>query len=267
MKSYNAIYYLLFVLLIMGGFASMAQNSYGFNILGASAIGFAALFLFQVISILNVKGKFDIFQGVELSCLFLLSSIFALRVFFIHFAHIETAFGVITLLLILVYLRKMVQRFQETRPQNVLLASLILIFHLSIVMYLISLATVPVSSRVSEITGELAFLCLAGFVAACIIKNNFLIMGENVSALKAITRFKDHAVLIISLFFLFTLYAGLTKTGIIPKLYSDEYPQAYFEMVKQAESGKELPVNGSYKYQDFKDKYDQYLKHRAAGGK
>ena len=33
MKSYNSIYYLLAVMLILGGFASMAQNDYGMLIL------------------------------------------------------------------------------------------------------------------------------------------------------------------------------------------------------------------------------------------
>jgi hypothetical protein len=42
-------------------------------------------------------------------------------------------------------------------------------------------------------------------------------------------------------------------------MYTDEYPQAYFELVKQAESGKEKPVNGKYKHEEFKDMYDRFV--------
>ncbi len=40
MKSYNTLYYLLTVLLIMGAFASMAQNSYGMQIISVVCIAF-----------------------------------------------------------------------------------------------------------------------------------------------------------------------------------------------------------------------------------
>jgi len=48
----------------------------------------------------------------------------------------------------------------------------------------------------------------------------------------------------MTLFVLFTAYMGLTKFVILPKMYSDEYPQAYLELVKQAEGGTEKSVNG-----------------------
>ncbi|NJN42639.1 MAG: hypothetical protein HC811_10825 [Flammeovirgaceae bacterium] len=47
MKRYNTAYYLLSVLLILGSFASMAQNDYGSYILGLVTFGFAFLFLLQ----------------------------------------------------------------------------------------------------------------------------------------------------------------------------------------------------------------------------
>jgi hypothetical protein len=55
------------------------------------------------------------------------------------------------------------------------------------------------------------------------------------------------------------LYFGLSGTGILPKLYSNKFPQAYFEMVNNAETGKEKPVNGEFKYQEFKKSYDQFV--------
>jgi hypothetical protein len=42
-------------------------------------------------------------------------------------------------------------------------------------------------------------------------------------------------------------------------MYSDEYPQAYFKLVNNAETGKEKPVNGKYKHQEFKRRYDDFV--------
>jgi hypothetical protein len=39
-------------------------------------------------------------------------------------------------------------------------------------------------------------------------------------------------------------------------MYSDEFPQAYFELVQQAELGKEQPINGKYRHEEFKEKYE-----------
>jgi len=71
-------------------------------------------------------------------------------------------------------------------------------------------------------------------------------------------------LLLISLFFIFFLYYGFTGIGTLPRIYSDEYPQAYFELVNNAETGKEAPVNGKYKHEEFKEKYDRFVKNNMA---
>ena len=95
MKKYNSIFYLLFILLIMGAFASMAQNSYGLKIMGGVAFVFGLLFLIEFISVLREKGKKDIYRLIEPACLLILSVIFALRVFYIHFSFVELFLGFI----------------------------------------------------------------------------------------------------------------------------------------------------------------------------
>jgi len=59
---------------------------------------------------------------------------------------------------------------------------------------------------------------------------------------------------------LFSLYFGLNRVGVLPPIYSDEYPKAYFELIDQSATGKEKPVNGKYKYQEFIEKYHQFLR-------
>ena len=81
MKKYNTYYYLLFVLLIMGAFASMAQNSYGLKVMGGVAFAFSFLFLTQLVFIIKEKGKSNLTGIAELTGLVFISLILGLRVF------------------------------------------------------------------------------------------------------------------------------------------------------------------------------------------
>ena len=118
MKKHNPIYYLLFILLIMGAFASMAQNSYGLKIMGGVAFAFGLVFIIEFVSVLRKEEKADVFTLVEMACLFLLSIIFGLRIFYIRFPYIELIFGMAAILLALVYLRKMTLRFRESQAKK-----------------------------------------------------------------------------------------------------------------------------------------------------
>lgn len=260
MKKYNSIFYLLFILLVMGAFASMAQNSYGIKIMGAVAFIFGIVFIVKLIAALRKKDKKDGYVLLELTGLFLLSIIFGLRVFYIRFPNIEFLFGAAAVLLILVYLRKMILRFNHFRAKNSFLAMLGLFFHLSIILFLISLATVPFSPKLSEFTGAGAFILLLIFLLAGFFRRDLLVDGEKVSAFTMVKRFKDHSVIIVSLFLLFSLYIGFNRIGLLPGIYSDEFPRAYFELVENATSKKEKPVDGKYKYEEFMKKYEQFLK-------
>ena len=53
----NLYYFLLFILLIMGTFASMAQNNYGMKIIGGVAFAFALIFIVEFISVIRKNGK------------------------------------------------------------------------------------------------------------------------------------------------------------------------------------------------------------------
>ena len=85
MKKYNTLYYLLFMLIVMGAFASMAQNDYGTTILGLSAVSFSVLFLVQLISMVITTKNWIKNGAIELVSLCVLAGILAMRVFFIHF--------------------------------------------------------------------------------------------------------------------------------------------------------------------------------------
>ncbi len=260
MKKFNAIFFILFILLVMGAFASMAQNSYGLIIMGGVAFIFGLLFIAEFITLLQNKEKKDLFKLAEPACLAIISFIFGMRVFYIHFNNVEFLFGAAAVLLMLVYVRKMMIRYRHFQSKNKTLAMLVLIFHFSIILFLISLALVPFAAKTAEYSGIASFVFLVFFLVAGFLKRDLLAEGEKVSAFALVQKFKDHSIIIVSLIIMFSFYVGLTKVGILPDIYSDEYPRAYFKLVDNATTGKEKAVEGKYKHEEFMEKYEEFMK-------
>lgn len=265
MKS-NLPYYFLFVLLILGAFASMAQNGYGITILGSVAILFSITFFVRTLAALKIEKK-DWVTLIESLSLATLSMIMALRVFYIHFAFVEILFGLAGLALIAIYLRKAQHAYSTIKPRNFRMAWLTATLLLSITLYTLSMVSVAFFPLASEPAGGAAFGLLILFAIGAITTKEILYEGEKVSVFQFVARFKDLTLVLISLFFLFTLYMGLTKFDWLPRMYSDEFPQSYFELVKQAETGKEKPKNGIYRHQEFKEMYNRFVNRNTNTGK
>jgi len=258
MKNYNKLYYLLTVLLIMGAFASMAQNGYGVKILGAVAIGFAFLFLLELLQAAKKRESAGVLIRLELVDLCIISVLFALRIFQVHFPFIEWIFVLAGASLILVYLKRMTISYKTLHVKNPALSNMVGIFHLCVIFFVLGLIIVPFTQRMATWAGGIALVLLIIFLVYSLLNRKYMLDGNNVTPLLVIARYHDRSILLIALFFLVSLYLTLTSTGILPRIYSDQYPQAYFELVKQAETGKEMPVNGSYKHEAFKKMFEQF---------
>jgi cytochrome b subunit of formate dehydrogenase len=259
MKTYNTIYYLLFVLLIMGAFASMAQNSYGLTLLGAVSVSFGILFLYQFFMSLRHPERKDYLLQAELLALFVLSILFASRIFHFYFPLSEVLFAVAGLVMVFVYLKKMIQRYAGLKSKNLKLARLTLVYHCSLILFIIALIAAPFLPQLYTYLGITAFILLTGFLIVGFSAPNYILDGSEVSGFKLVLGLKDRSMILLSLFFIVSLYMGLTRIGVLPSMYSDEYPQAYFKLVNTAEAGKEKPVNGKFRHQEFKERYEGFL--------
>lgn len=260
MKRNNALYYLLFILLVMGAFASMAQNSYGLKIMGAVAFAFGLIFLFEFITTFVSKGKKDGYALAELVSMILFSVIFGCRVSNIHFPYIEWIFVAAGVWLVFFYIRKLIIRYRRLVSRNKRLAWMGVLFHLSIILFLVSLIMVPFAAQKGQWVGMAAFVMLIVFIVGSLVKKDDMVSGQRVTALQMVTGYRDHSIILASIFLLFALYTGLNRMGVLPGIYSDQYPRAYFKLVDDATIGKEKAVNGKYKYDLFMEKYQQFLK-------
>jgi hypothetical protein len=257
MSRYLTYYYLLFFLLITGAFASMAQNAYGMTILGIAAICFSLLFAIQWLRTWNKKEK-KWLPLTELTCLVLLSALLALRVFNIHFKSVEALFTGTAIVLAVVYAIRLAKYFMSEPRVAGSISWLVSFYYLSLIFFLLAASLAPLIPGAAAPSGILAFVLLLLFVAGSWISRNQIVEGEKISGFQMVGRFKDRSALLLSLFLLFTIYTGLTRLGWLPKMYTSVYPQTYYQLLNQAESGQEVPVEGRYRHEAFKEAYDRF---------
>ena len=261
MKRYNTIFYLLFILLVMGTFASMAQNSYGLKIMGGVAFAFGVVFFLEFINLLMKREKKDSYALAELAAMIVFSVIFGCRVFYIYFPYIEWLFVAAGAWLIFFYTRKLFIRYNRLESRNRRLALLGAIFHISIIFFLFSMILLPFVPSKAEWVGMIAFILLILFIILALVKRDDLVDGNKVTAMQMITGYRDHSIVLVSLFLLFSLFAVFNKAGLVPGIYSDELPRAYFDLVNKASTEKEKQVDGKYKYEEFMEEYKRFLNH------
>jgi hypothetical protein len=259
MRSYNTLYYLLTVLLIMGAFASMAQNSYGMLIIGGVTIAFALIFGIRFFQPGKNSGGHEGITRIEYLALFVLSVIFLLRILQIYFPSVEWIFAMSGLTLSWIYMIKAMRAYREFKMKNRRLAILLMTAYLIITVFCLAMVSYTTSPLLAKILGILSLVLLAVFLSGGLANDHLMVDGEQFSVFGILAGFRDRYFLLLSFFILFSLYLTLTISGILPGLYSDKYPQAYYELVNMAESGKEKPVDNRYKYEDFKKAYDQFV--------
>jgi hypothetical protein len=259
MKKINTAYYLLFVLLIMGAFASMAQNDYGNTILGIVAFSFSLLFTIQLVTAYTTKEQSEKINTTELLSLIALAVILGLRVFYIHFKWVEYIYVLAGAVLLMIYLKRLISTWNFYSVRNKTVAYLLSFVFSSIILYITAMTFVPFSPQLTEPMGEVAFAVFIPFAAGVYFKKNLMVDGEKTSAISLISQRKDSSLVLLVLFLLFTAYMGLTKLNAIPKMYSNELPQVYFDLVKKTESAEEKASIKKTSPEEFKKAYDRFV--------
>lgn len=247
----------------MGAFASIAQNAYGMDMLGIVAFSFFSIFVIRLITSL-LSRKRDLIFPLEWAALAILSLVLGLRIYYIWFEGVEVLFGISGLAIIGIYLVKLKKSYGSFRADNIILGRIILAFYLSIICYMISMTITPFLPLLGEPFGALGFLFIVVFIIGNFRFGEFSIRDERTTALQIIGRFKDGSVIMVIMFVIFTAYMGLTKFDLLPTLYSNQYPKAYYELVRSAESGLEKPVEGQFRHEMYKEQYESLISRNGA---
>src|SRR6266850_5140497 len=126
MKANQVIQSVLVALLLVGLFAMMAQNGYGFTLIGSACFGLAMLYIaetgWKVSEDFSSLDKKNVFGLAELPLLAVLLSLFGLRAFYIRPPHVDFIFIVTCSLLMAFYSFIASEAFTTTKKENSALA-------------------------------------------------------------------------------------------------------------------------------------------------
>jgi len=259
MKKLNSFFFILYLLLITGGFAAIAQNSYGITILGWSTAAFAFLCSLGAIfsSTKSNIPRISILEYVALAIIFAIAS---LRVFLIHFVYVEVIFSMAATMLAIVYLRYIIHIYNTLKNENRQLFVSLALFYACITIFTLSLALNPISNFFSQIAGFIGVITFIMAVLSAFRIKSITAKGSEISITKYLSIQANSAMLLLSLYLLLTVYSATTLFNIIPGIHSSKMPKGYYELVKSAENGTDLQEDGKYTYQLYKERMEHFMK-------
>jgi hypothetical protein len=263
MKLNQVLQSVLLGLILIGLFATMAQNGYGYSLMGMACFGLALLYITQLVwkvfedySSLEKKDLVDIAELLLLAFLILL---FGFRALYISLPFSKLIFTALCILLILDYCLIASAVFNTTKTENPAVARNLIYFYTTILLFILSLVTRIFSPFLSEIIGAFGILSSSPFLISLIRQVKFDISGQTMNLFQFITASRNKSGLLF-LFFIFSgIYIGLSNLRIIPEIGNAEKPGTYIEWINDAETGKEKPVDGKYRHEIYKEFMDKFL--------
>jgi hypothetical protein len=269
MKTNRIIQSMLFSFLILGLFAAMARNAYGFTLIGISCLGLTALYLIQfvwkLIEDYATLARKDIMTLTELFLLASLFMLFGLRAFYVYLTYGEFIFiGACTLLIILYGLTGF-EIFNQTKKESSGLALDMISFYSSVLLFILSLVTN--GTTWSGSFGIAGLLIAIPFLVSIGRRKRHDHLNNPTTSLQFVIASANKAGILFIFFLSSMVYAGLTHFHIIPIIQNADRPKAYIELIDKFERGKELPVGGQYDYERYKAAMDKFLERHDAPGK
>ena len=247
------VYYFLFLAVAMGGFASMAQNNYGLDLIGYSSFAFGLIMVFDLI-----KAKNDWDKRIELSALIITTALFGMRALYIHLPYIEWVVTINSGILAVIYLVKIRLAYSKIST-NRKFAAFVMAYYTGLVLLLLSMSIRIFSPLISDGLGGLGFGLLLIFGLGFYLLKKDLMDGEDITLLKYIRKTNPNSLVLATAFFLISAYTGLYMVKILPPLYTEKVPPTYLELVHKAETGQEKAIDGSYQHDHYKEAYDAFV--------
>lgn len=260
----NQILQSIFISIILVGlFATMAQNGYGFTLIGTACFGLSLLFIAQgfgkTIEDFSHLERKDVLGISELFLLGLLLLLFGMRAFYVRPPYIDFIFILVCGLLIATYFFNASGIYSNSKKENPALARYVVLFYLSILLFLSSLGIRIISPSWSAVVGGMGALVSIPFLISLIRYRQYDYSGTSITLFQFIAAEKNKAGLLF-LFFIFSgIYVALSTVKIIPAIENSYKPRTYIELINDAENGKEQPVNGRFRHEAYKEMMDKFL--------
>jgi len=261
MKKYSTIYYLLFVLIVMGAFASMAQNAYGLRICGVACLGFALTFLHEIF--FTTRAADDplfpswIVYG-ELISLTVIALVFLLKNFSLDFP-----FSSLILILTLTVLFSLLSyqallQIQMARLKHAKLVTVLALYYGAVIVFILSVLTGIMLPDASNLLAILAMTFTAGFIVFALVARRLSIDGETISVWHYFRQLKNKSAILLITCLLIYSYNLLYVAGTLPPLYHGTLPNGYQHLVERS-----IKSNDQKKLREFMERYEAFLQRHA----
>jgi len=264
MKRYYTLYYLLFMIMITGAFASMAQNNYGLKLIGLTCLGFSCLLFFEALfdrkrkTELSPTGK--ILLTVELLVLGGLALLLFFRSYFIDFNEATLLFSILLTVLTLIYVSYLIRSVSRWWSKSKSLSTGLVLYYLVLILFLItSILVIGVHSNNSFI-GLAGTICLMTLVLWVILSKKIIVEGERITITSHIWKMQNKSFIVLIASLVVGLYFVLNRSNFIPPLYTNEKPSGYLKLIKEAEEGTENANEEDHTYQLFDERYQAFIK-------
>lgn len=256
MKTRIVIHYFLFLTIVLGSFASMAQNDYGLTVISWACFLFALSFTVDIIQNFKTITWNKLLELLGLSSLAIL---FGLRALYIYFPYVEVALSLTCATLVLVYVIHGIKKAKRVGNENSRIRNLIILYYASIIIFSLSIGIAVFVASLTEILGIFAAILLGLFILGTYLNRKLLLDGVEIKTPQYLRKITGNSVVLMTGYLLISIYSGLYMIGVLPPLYTDEIPHAYIELIKDAETGVEKPVDGLYKHEIYNVAYTEFL--------
>lgn len=264
MKRYYTLYYLLFMIMITGAFASMAQNNYGLKLIGLTCLGFSCLFFFEALfdrkrkTALSSTNK--ILLTVELLVLSGLALLLFFRSYFIDFNEATFLFSILLILLTSIYVIYLIQSVSRWWSESKSLSTGLVLYFLVLILFLITSILVIGVHNNNAFIGIAGAICLMTFVLWVILTKKIIVEGERITIISHIWKMQNKSFIVLIALLAVGLYFVLNRSNFIPPLYTNEKPAGYLKLIKEAEDGTEDAEEEEHTYQLFDERYQAFIK-------
>lgn len=262
-RQYYTLVYILFLVIVVGAFASMAQNEYGVKLLAGGCFGFSLLFLSRLLGIKQFSDS--IFQKSwliqELGVMSLIMLLFGLRALRIRFSFVEIVFVISVVAMIILYARYLSAIREKYQTNKILTISFYMVYG-AVILFFLSMSMTFLNERISVILGGISFGLTIGFWILYFIKGRATIYKEErVLIIPEIFKFGTLSPIIFTMIIMMSIYVGLNRVNMIPDIYTGELPVRFMDLEQKAIKGELEPVDGVMKHEIYWEEYQQFLQY------
>lgn len=251
--------YVLFLIIVIGTFSSIAQNEYGVKLIAFGCFCFSLIIIWRLYSILTTEKP--LFRRSELTMEYIAMSgimaLFGLRALRIKFASVEVLFVVLALVLCILYVMyfmKLYQIYKSSKPLTITISFL----YASVVLFFLSLSFTFLDETISTFIGACSFLSALIFLAWYYrVGKEVIFQEDRVNIFDSIFQYLNLSPVILSIIMLISLYMGLFKVNILPPIYTGEVPVRYLEMT---ENQGDINISDGSKSETYWGAYQEFLK-------